>query len=359
MSLDIADIDIATDNWEVIAPPVVKSRTPRAAVTPLAAPAVDIDWDVPQIIAELPPLPKRWREPKYHPNGLRKCDQFFKCNGPYCMECESMKTHVKAVHLQRRMAGKRCLFITLTMAKAGREEGLKEQREEIVKTFKALRDTDTWRENILGGYAGMHFRGEISWGPNVHWHIVAEVGPELIPHEFEGELRKAWVECGGGSEIDVSLVRCPKRASHYVTKGLLRQYQGEDFEEIRDAKAALYRTHKSLSFGTWRGKRKKAVSAVEEEPIAPVVILPADVEEVVSDILTIGITNETAGITNESVAVPVKPRYPDSYDWLLENDSPESPENFICDTYSLGDQEPPPAPDPEFWCLTDRIRLLC
>lgn len=175
------------------------------------------------------------------------------CHDRFCVPCALARGRAVAHHLATQAAGRRILFVTLTLRSA--PVPLAQQLDRLYAAFARLRRIALWRATIRGGAAVL----ELTWSAkrglwHPHLHILAE--GSWIPH---GDLRSAWHRITGDSHVvDVRLARTADDvagyAAKYLTKPIAASWARID-DCIDEAVSALAGRKLCLTFGTWRGLR--------------------------------------------------------------------------------------------------------
>lgn len=134
----------------------------------------------------------------------------------------------------------------------------------LYASFRRLRSSRVWRDNVRGGAAFC----EPCWSErtecwHVHLHIVAE--GKFIP---QAQLSAAWLKATGDSPIvDIRLIHGHDKAVDYVVKYAAKPLEPatlRDHDRLCEAIMALHGRRLVLPFGSWHGIRLCEVDRTTE-----------------------------------------------------------------------------------------------
>jgi hypothetical protein len=172
------------------------------------------------------------------------------CKSRWCKPCYAARTARLRARLAAKLDDRPVRFITLTVR--NQDETLKSALDRLYASFKRLRNSNLWKNRVLGGCGFLEVkRGRNSgfWHPHIHCLVQGRYLP--LP-----DLKKAWLSATGDSDgADVRLVRSREDVLWYVTKytskstGLDKEASDDDLDEIV---GTLRGRRTVVPFGEWR-----------------------------------------------------------------------------------------------------------
>jgi hypothetical protein len=159
-------------------------------------------------------------------------------------------------NLARRLRGRECRFITLTVRHDPAED-LGDVYRRLISGWQRLRRTREWKQYVAGGVAVTEIKHTETGGWHPHLHIVAE--GRYWPHI---QLRRCWEQCTRGSSgADIRNIADSARAAQYVAKYASKPWTSTLTNSpplLAQAIVATSGTRLIATFGSWRGWRPTA-----------------------------------------------------------------------------------------------------
>lgn len=176
----------------------------------------------------------------------------FYCGDRFCKPCSRARA-ARGRRAIALLAGRESLrFITLTIATGSRN--CTDALNHLLKSFRALRRSDIWTQNVKGGVAVVEAKiGDGSGEWHVHLHCLCTGS-----YVAQRALSQAWHAATGDSFIvDVRAVKDQEVGLNYVCK-----YLGKGFDQsvlaspdhLRECINALSGRRLLTAFGDWYGR---------------------------------------------------------------------------------------------------------
>lgn len=173
------------------------------------------------------------------------------CHHRLCTPCATERSRIIAQNVIDQIGSRRVRFITLTLRHG--TEPLAELLDRLYTSFKLLKRTKLWKQNVIGGVAFLEIKrtafGE-HWHP--HFHILCEGNYIEKTH-----LQEAWLGCTGDSfcadiRLPHSNAIVAREVTKYASKPLSTTFV-HDRACLDEAIVALKGRRLCCTFGTWRG----------------------------------------------------------------------------------------------------------
>lgn len=155
-----------------------------------------------------------------------------------------------------------CRFLTLTLKSSDRP--LAEQLDELVASWRRLRQRRSWREHVRSAVGTI----EVTWSEErKQWHPHLHI---LFDGRYweQRSISEEWCEASGGSRVvDVRAVPDRQRSVRYIAKYAAKPARlGElDATQIREWSHAVHRRRMVVAVGAW--SKFKADVTEELEPL--------------------------------------------------------------------------------------------
>lgn len=175
------------------------------------------------------------------------------CRSKWCPRCAERRAHIIQANLQNHLQGRTVRTITLTLRHT--DEPLATQVDRLLRSFRRLRSTSTWKKYVHGGAYFLELTVNQSteqWHP--HLHLI--VDGVYFPHT---DLAAAWEKATGDSHIvHIAIVRDRRSIARYVTKYLTKPLETAEYatdDQLAEAIAALHSRRICGCYGTWTKAR--------------------------------------------------------------------------------------------------------
>lgn len=215
-------------------------------------------WDALCCFYSKSPALDRFATCGLHPHVFRSTDPPYRykvagdsCRNRFCVPCARQRGNLIASNVLAKLGGQPCRFLTLTLR--SRDESLRDLIDQIQRSFRLLRATDTWNRAVTGGVAFI----ESKWNPepgrwHVHLHAVLQGAWVNKP-----ELEAHWKRITKGSYV-CDLQHCPDslRVGKYIVKYCAKPYDHSvvlDAVRLHEAIGAFRGRRLFTTFGDWRG----------------------------------------------------------------------------------------------------------
>lgn len=173
------------------------------------------------------------------------------CHHRLCTPCATERSRIIAQNVIDQIGDRRVRFITLTLRHG--TEPLADLLDRLYASFKVLKRTKLWKQNVTGGVAFLEIKrtafGE-HWHP--HFHILCEGN-----YIEKTRLQDAWLACTGDSfcadiRLPHSNAIVAREVTKYASKPLSTTFV-HDRDCLDEAIVALKGRRMCCTFGTWRG----------------------------------------------------------------------------------------------------------
>lgn len=173
------------------------------------------------------------------------------CHDRFCDRCSRARSRVIADNLRRKIDGKDCVHLILTLRHSSKP--LPTQLNRLVRCFRNLRERPLWKVNVRGGayfFELKRARDGRHWHPHLHIVMQADYMPQAA-------LSNLWLEVTGDSDV-VHIRRCAKDDAtfQYVAKYASKGCDASIYEQpewLDEALTTLKGRRICSTFGTWRG----------------------------------------------------------------------------------------------------------
>lgn len=193
-----------------------------------------------------------------HPHVYRSLDPPYRykvagdsCRDRFCVPCARQRGNLIASNVLAKLNHEPCRFLTLTLRST--TESLIQLLDQLQRSFRVLRSTDTWNRAVTGGVAFI----EAKWNefPG-RWHVHLHA---LLQGSWvnKSELEQHWRRITMGSYV-CDLQHCPNesKVTHYVVKYCSKPYDHSvviDSARLFEAVGAFRGRRLFTTFGGWRG----------------------------------------------------------------------------------------------------------
>jgi Replication protein len=173
------------------------------------------------------------------------------CHDRFCVPCANERARTIRNNVIDQLDGKVARFMTLT-TKAN-SCTLQERLNHLYDSFRRLRATKLWRDNVTGGVAFLevkHSNRSEDWHPHLHC---------LIEGSWidKRKLSQQWLSVTGNSKIvDIGLCRDTNHVGAYATKYASKPLNctfASTPDLLDEAVHALKGRRLAYTFGDWRG----------------------------------------------------------------------------------------------------------
>lgn len=173
------------------------------------------------------------------------------CRSRWCAPCASARSRIISTNVERIVGRSADRWLTLTLRHSSTP--LADQLDRLFESFRRLRQSPIWRENVKGGAAFIELKiseRDTLW--HVHLHVIVE-GRWMD----QRELTQRWHAITGDSFIvDIRPIPDLEKLVRYVTKYVTKPADSSVFAQpnrLDEMIVALRGRHLCYTIGTWRG----------------------------------------------------------------------------------------------------------
>lgn len=178
------------------------------------------------------------------------------CHNRWCLPCARTRSFKMCENLRRKLSQTTSRKIELTLKST--DEPLERQMDRLWDSFKVLRKTALWKDNVAGGLAVFEVTHNATtglWHPHLH---ILYIGNWIDKPLLVAEWRRI---TGDSFILKISLVGDASRVAHYVTKYITKpcpSAKSMPLEALAELITTFHGRRLLTTFGNWRGFRLNA-----------------------------------------------------------------------------------------------------